>query len=94
MPAESLIILDGNGESVYEIEVDMMFYQPKKSYWWQRANISIPYDILVELYKNQTPYSIVLHGKDETITYRISRGKWEKQSAVINKVFNVIQYNE
>jgi len=89
---ESVQITDHTGKQVYTIPANMFYVQPKKSYWQHRASIQIPYSLLEELYRQDTPYSISLIG-GRKIQYEIKPSQWKKQSGIISKIFDVVKYN-
>ncbi|MCD8178301.1 MAG: hypothetical protein LUE98_13115 [Tannerellaceae bacterium] len=90
--AKSIVFKDTTGNILYEAPVTMMFTQPKKNNWHQRAQVMIPYETLTSLYEQPQPYAICLNGGKE-ILFEISPKSWKKQSGVINKIFEVVKYN-
>ncbi|MCC8088305.1 MAG: hypothetical protein LIO79_03445 [Rikenellaceae bacterium] len=90
---DSLRIIDVNGAEIYSTGVEMIYVKPRKKYWIQRAGITVPYELLSDLYKKDEPYSIVLHGGESEIIYKMAQGKWRSQSDMVNKIFDVIEYN-
>lgn len=94
LKADSLTIVGAGGSPIYTGEIEMYFVQPYKGKIWQhRGNLVIPYDILVQLYQNESPYSISLNGR-KTIHYEMKAGTWKKQSSIVLKIFDVIKYNK
>ncbi len=92
LQATTVRLKDQQGNILYESPLEMMFTQPQKSYWQQRAQFRIPYVLLEQIYREPAPYSITLGGKRD-IHYNIKNSTWKKQSGIINKIFEVVEYN-
>jgi len=93
LKVDSVFILDAMGQEVYKTPANVLYVQPKSSYWQQRVNYPVPYEILTTLYEASSPYQLVLSG-DRQIRYTLKPGVWKKQSAVVTKIFEVVKYNK
>ncbi len=89
---DSVIISDNSGKYTFTGPANMYYLQPKRNIWQQRAAITIPYEILVQLYQSSLPYKISLVG-NKNVDYEIKPKTWEKQSKMVTKVFEIIKYN-
>lgn len=92
LQADSVKLLDAQGHIIYSIPARMFYVQPRKNYWQQRASIAIPYDLLVSLYKEESPYIILLTGQ-KNIQYTMKASTWKKQSGIVSRIFDVVKYN-
>ncbi len=89
---DSVIIQDASGDRLYSATAIMYYVQPKGKSWQQRASISIPYETLVRLYSNPSPYSLALAGTKD-IRYEIKPKTWRKHSRLISRIFEIVKYN-
>ncbi|MCC8155349.1 MAG: hypothetical protein LIP01_14910 [Tannerellaceae bacterium] len=92
LQARTIRLQKQTGDVLYEAPLVSLFVQPRKNYWQQRMQFLIPYALLSELYKQSEPFLITLSGGRE-IRYEIKPGSWKKQAELINKVFEVVEYN-
>ncbi|GEM_PF-791626 len=93
MQIDSVKIMSRSGQLIYAEKATMFYVQPKKTYWQQRASVSIPYDLLVEIYQNENPYSISLSG-GKRLDYEMKPKRWKKQAELVSKIFDVVKYNK
>ncbi|MDH6358421.1 hypothetical protein [Parabacteroides sp. PF5-9] len=90
----AVILLDHNGKEVYKGEPEIYYVQPKRNYWQHRAKVEIPYDLLEQIYQEESPYNLILQGNNKTVRYTLNPKKWAKQSTLISRIFQVVKYNQ
>lgn len=92
--SDSVSLVSPEGNVLYTEKATMLFVQPHKKQWQQRASTQIPYALLTELYKQKEPFRVRIHSSRQTLDYTLKRSKWEKQSFLLSRIFEIIKYND
>ncbi|MCD8264360.1 MAG: hypothetical protein LUD02_09595 [Tannerellaceae bacterium] len=91
--SDSVFIYNAGGELVYQTAATYLYLQPHKSYWRQRVFIKLPYTLLTGLYKEENSFTICLEGNCN-LRYSMKKKTWQKQSAMMNNIVDLIRYNQ
>lgn len=92
--SDSISLIGSEGDVLYTEKATMLFVQPHKKHWQQRASTKITYTLLTELYKQKEPFRVRIHSSKQTFDYTLKRNKWEKQSFLLSRIFEIIKYND
>jgi hypothetical protein len=93
MKIDSVKLLNDNMDVLFEGKAITYFVQPEKKYWQQRASLTLPYELLVKAFREDNSFVISLTGK-KSINYQMKPKVWKKQSQMVSKIFDVVEYNE
>lgn len=92
-PTDSLSFISP-GCSTHTAKAEMLFVEPLKGLWRQRATVKIPCSLIISFYKNEAPYSLVIHSHGQRTDYTLPGSRWKKQQRLISRVFEMIHYNK
>lgn len=92
--SDSISLIGSEGDVLHTKKTAMLFVQPHKKQWQQRASTQIPYTLLTELYKQKEPFRVRIHSSGQTLDYTLKRSKWEKQRFLLSRIFEIIKYND
>lgn len=73
---------------------EMLFVSPQKNKWKHRVSVRIPQGDIKELYNQAVPYNLLLHSAKGDIQFDISQKKWDEHKSIVNKIFEIIKYNQ
>ncbi|MDR0750291.1 MAG: hypothetical protein LBF62_12105 [Tannerellaceae bacterium] len=92
MKIDSVKLLSDKMDVLFEGKAITYFVQPRKNYWQQRASLTLPYELLVKTFQEDNSFIISLTGK-KSISYQMKPKVWKKQSQMISKIFDIVEYN-
>ncbi|MDU1905797.1 MAG: hypothetical protein E6772_13550 [Dysgonomonas sp.] len=91
-PVDSVSFLVNNNKET--VPAKMLFISPEKNKWKHRVSLKVPNTNFTELYQNSIPYQLVIYSPKGKQTFSISNKDWQQQTSIVNKVFEIIQYNQ
>lgn len=92
-PADSVFIYFDDKDKT-DISFSMIFVQPyKKNYWQQRVSLKISKHLFSDLYKASVPFKIRICSKGHDYLYTIKTKDWIRQTALVNKIMQIAEYN-
>ena len=80
-------------DSKYCFEIKKIFIEMRKSKWYYRYSVKIPFEQLKLFYHQENP-KIVLYRKNRQAIELIPRNSWKKNSDIVKKIFAIISYNK
>lgn len=76
-----------------KFEASMLFVDPHKNSWKLRATVKLPFEYIKNIYNNTKPYTLMINTNKAEYRFSQNEKNWQKQSAIVNKIFEVIKYN-
>lgn len=71
----------------------MIYIEPDGNKWVQRASIKMPVERFRAFYKNENPVNMLLFSKGNEYKCEMASKAWKKNTAVMNKVFEILDMN-
>jgi hypothetical protein len=81
-----------NDSTSLKIPANRIFIQPAKNKWHSRYGTKFLFKDAVTFFSKENP-KIILVTKNKSSELSINPGKWKKQSEIIQKIFDLINYN-
>jgi len=78
----------------FTFAAEMFFISPNKNKWKHRVSVKVPHDKIKELYDREASYNLILHSVKGDIQFDISQKKWNEHRGIVNKIFEIIKYNQ
>ena len=98
LPLDSVVFVNENIN--YGSPATMLFIEPGKGDKWKnRASVMLPADEFKHVRTQNIPCCLIIYTKEKDNTparsykFEISNKDWEKNTDIINKIFDIIKYN-
>lgn len=90
---DSIAFTNGKDRFVCD-SAELLFIEPyKKDNWKNRFSTKLSKAEFTALYQSNLPLSIVIYNKGKGYPFMIKQNKWNNQAAVVNKIFQIVEYN-
>lgn len=89
---DSLLFTTGN--KIHSFRVKRIFIETKKKKWHYRYSTTIAFKDLIGIFNHTERVEIILYTQHDPIALNIKPKTWNKQSAVLEKIFTLIKHNQ